>query len=468
MGSPLYRRRLMTFRCFPAGVSPRPWPALAIAASLVFSACAGGKAPELEVLPDPSPTSTPQPTATPEPTVAPTPAPTSTATPVPTPTVEPRTRGIDEQRVKIGVIKTSRSYTEVELGVNARLSRLVRDGGVGGRAIQLVEVINDGGEALSALEAAKRLVEQAEVFAVILVSTVPEPAVTDYLEAQETPFFGWGFAPGFCAPNRWGFGFSGCLVGSVTGVDGARVDPSPRLVLETHLGRSPSVLFVTTQGPAGDAGELAARQLWQSDLQGVVRVPGDDPAGAVEDIVSGAAEPDGGVVDVVYLSVGLDVTIAIKSDVMVQTNAMVVDDVTYLPGLLGHIPTALQLEGGYTIATLPPQEEYREVTEVMANDLRRTNGPLVYSQAITIGYWSTDLLIAVLEAVGPALDNATFSQAAHDLGVSYNPGFLGGPCPISTLDISSQPAGGAALLQIRGGIYRPVVELTCPVAESDQ
>ncbi len=42
----------------------------------------------------------------------------------------------------------------------------------------------------------------------------------------------------------------------------------------------------------------------------------------------------------------------------------------------------------------------------------------------------------------------------------------GGPCPVSTLDIHTLPTGGAALLQVRGGIYRPVVRFLCPEGDA--
>ncbi len=382
--------------------------------------------------------------------------------------MEPRTRGIDDATVRIGVIATESAYRGVEAGVRARLERVRRAGGVAGRTVEIVEVIDDGGDPEMTLAAARRLVEEVGVFAVVLASAVPEPAVTDYLESEQTPFFGWGFAPGFCAPNRWGFGFSGCLIGAVTGVEGARVDPSPRLVLEEALGPSPAVALVVDDGPAGAASELTATGLWGPDLDVIVRLGDTAPAGAVTQILDSVTDaalerP----IDAVFLSVGLDTTIAVKAGVVEGFAGMVVDDVTYFPGLLADIPTALALEGGFAVSHLPPQEEYREVTGVIAEDLDAVDGPLVYSQAITLGYWSADVLVTFLEAVGADLNNATFSAVVHGAGVAYAPGLAGGPCPISSAAMHVDPAGGAALVQVRGGIYRPVVEFTCPDARED-
>ena len=143
---------------------------------------------------------------------------------------------------------------------------------------------------------------------------------------------------------------------------------------------------------------------------------------------------------------------------------MVLDDVTYLPGLLQDFAVADRLAGGFVFTQFPPQEEYRAVTAEVATDVDSVGGPLVYGQSITIGYWSTDLALAILDAVGPELDTATFYAAVHTDGVTYAPAADGAPCPISTLDIHEQPAGGGALLQVSGGIYQPVVEFSCPAS----
>jgi hypothetical protein len=370
---------------------------------------------------------------------------------------------VEDDSVRIGIIHTARSYPDVEVGVRARLSRSIEAGGVWGRSVEVAEVVDDAGDPETALAAARRLVEDVGVFAVVLASTVPEPVVTDYLEASQTPFFGWGFAPGYCSPNRWGFGFSGCLVALSPDVDGMAVDMSGREVLESHLGATPAVGLVTTGDSAGDAAELMATRVWGENLVAVHRMDDAGSTGAVEQLVEELSQwVEGADPDVLMLSVGLDATVSIKSELTSRTTAMVVDDVSYFPGLLADVPTARKLEGGYVLVPLPPQEEYREVTGVIAADLERIEGPLVYSQAVTIGYWSADLMLTLLEAVGRDLHSASFSSVAHETGVEYAPGLVGGPCPISTLEIHSSPAGGAALLQVRGGIYRPVVGFRCP------
>lgn len=427
---------------------------LALAAAVAAAGCAGSD-PELvaaEITPTPAATPTPVATPTAAPTAPPAPTATPTATPVPA-----LTRGIDETTVRIGVITSRAVFGDPEVGVEARLGRANRDGGVGGRTLELVSVRNDRGDADRSLELAQAMVEEDEVFAVILASVAPGTATTDYLAAQSVPFFGWGFAPGFCEPNVWGFGFNGCLIGRELGVAGASVDPATRGVLTEQIGGEPAVVLVHPSGAAGDTARQLAVETWGDQLvASVVHDPATDQPGVLADTIRESAP------DVVLLAAGLDASIDLKQELVGSVGeAIVVDEVAYLPGLLGDFAVADALEGGYSVSQFPPQEEYREATGVVATDLQSAGGDLIYSQAVSLGYWATDLLAAVLDAVGPELDTATFHQVVNVDGVRYEPAFDGSPCPHDTTEIHRQPVGGGALVRVSDGIYRPAVSFSC-------
>ena len=82
------------------------------------------------------------------------------------------------------------------------------------------------------------------VFALINTSAVMLPQTTNYLADKKVPYFGWGFMPGFCGKDSWGYGFNGCLSGyafdklKAVAVPGAKlnaslVDPIATLVNKT-------------------------------------------------------------------------------------------------------------------------------------------------------------------------------------------------------------------------------------------
>ena len=444
---------------FSSRQGPLPILGLLVALS-ILAACSSGAQPELI---GPVPTSTPLPTATPAPPVAPTP----TATPAPAATVEPtptpvpaRRRGVDDDAVRIGVVTTGQVFGDVDVGVRARFARANAGGGVAGRSLEIAAVIDDRGDPARTLAAVRRLVEEERVFAVILASAVPTPEVTDYLEGRAVPFFGWGFAAGFCEPNEWGFGFTGCVGATIRGIDGAQLDTSRRAVLDAYLQRPATVTLVTTTAVAGDAAAAEADAVWGDQLVEVIRVGrGGDVAADDTDTLVDRIDASGA--DAVVLAVTLDRAVALKGRLVDRLDAIVVDDVTYLPGLLNDVSTASQLEGGFAFTQLPPQEEYREVTGVVATDVDNVGGPLIYSRAVTVGYWSADLAVVLLDAVGADLDTATFHRTVVQEGVRYDPGLVGGPCPANSRRLRVQSTGGLALVEVRGGIYRPAVPFDC-------
>ena len=134
--------------------------------------------------------------------------------------VVPSSRGVSDTSVRIGIIKTGDVFSDIELGVEARISRINAEDETNARGIEIVQVIDDGGDPQRALEAAQSMANQ-DVFAVVLASIAADRTVTHYLAEQNIPFFGWGFLEGYCYPNQWGFGFNGCLNGHALDISGA-------------------------------------------------------------------------------------------------------------------------------------------------------------------------------------------------------------------------------------------------------
>ena len=372
--------------------------------------------------------------------------------------VEPSTRGVDETTVRIGVIKTSDVFADVEVGVEARLSRILAEDERSVREIKVVQVVDDGGDPLKTLEAVQAMADQ-DIFAIVLASVSADRAVTDYLAEQNIPFFGWGFLEGFCYPNQWGFSFNGCLNGHALGISGASVDDGPLRVSNIFYGRQPTLILVTTSDDAGNAMESIASKVWGDSLVAVVKIPTSQESGIAESILE---EIDDVESDILWLSIGLGKTLQSKAQLIRSFPGMVVDDVTYLPGILREYETSKELEGGYVFSQFPPQEEYREATTLIATDLENINGPLIYSQAISLGYWSADFLVHLLNEIGEDLNTRTFFNVANIQGTIYSPDVLGGPCALMTALVHQDPSGGIALLQVRGGVFRPVVDFDCP------
>ena len=365
-------------------------------------------------------------------------------------------RGITDDAISIGIIKSGNVFQDVEVGVQARVFRLNENGGVNNRKIEIVDVVDDSGDPDLLLTAVEDFVNR-DVFALILLSSAVSQESTDLLADNNMPFFGWGFSEGFCEPNKWGFGFNGCQNLSNSALADQTIDQSTMRLLSIFYGRVPQVISVTTGDPAGKAMTIQNERLWGNNLVKSLQLESNQITasyilGEIDEIEA----------DVLLISVGLDETVAIKHELVMNFSGMVVDDVTYLPGILQDYEISAELEGGYVLSQIPPQEEYRGATTEIMTGLSQIDGPQIYSQAISVGYWSTDLLIAIIGSITDEFSVKSFFEKANIEGYLYDPQFSGGPCPLQTALSHQISSGGAALLQVRGGVFRPVINFNCP------
>lgn len=442
---------------------------ITVATALVLlgavAACSGER-PELSD--QAPPTATPDPTATAVPTEPPEPTPTATPTPEPPPVVEASSRGITDTTVRIGVVGTTQFFGGMGDGAAARVARTNLLGGIAGRQIEIVDRVDDGGDAATNLSALKDLVETQEVFAVVVVSSAFGPESASYLNEQGVPYVGWGVTGAFCAPSVFGLGFSGCLNGFALGVPDAAPNTAFRAPIEALAGADATLVLVTTDDKAGDAAEVEVAELWGGQLGDVVRADAAQLAAASEDALVPALNAVEAVApDVVLIRAGFAAAGPLATALRDSGyEGYVVDDVSYVPGVLADPEVAASLEGSYALAAVPPQEELREATQQIVTDLTEIGAagadPATYQLTLgnSLGYWSTDALLSVVEAAGGSLDTATYVDALRE-GFRYRPGLDGGPCPATASDLLAGPAGGAAILQVVSGTYQPVVEWTC-------
>jgi len=119
--------------------------------------------------------------------------------------------GVSDDEIKVGQLSalttpSAAFYSLHQAGIEARIEALNAEGGIGGREI-VVEAVDDAADANRAVTAARELVEQKGVFAVMAASSViAGPA--SYLHDEGIPVVGFNVNP------EWGtydnmFGYSG-------------------------------------------------------------------------------------------------------------------------------------------------------------------------------------------------------------------------------------------------------------------
>ncbi|MDE0215970.1 MAG: ABC transporter substrate-binding protein, partial [bacterium] len=332
---------------------------------------------------------------------------------------EPSYRGVTDDTVRIGMLYEAAQFFGMDQGAEARFEAATKDGDLpGGRAIELVKVVDDSSNPQTNFEGARSLVENDEVFAILSTSQALTPQTSNYLAENQVPFTGWGFMPGYCAPNDWGLGFTGCASGFAFGVEGAVSATSPRDVWITYFesqgidGNEITVGVFNADNEAGRGGEVQNRELWGDQMIFSDYVP-TATAGGITDptrFVNTVLENNP---DLVILSTDFPAAVALKAAIAASSyEGRVTDYLSYIPGILEFSPDIAQaFEGGFGVTQVPPLDPSEPAIQKLLADF----GAVGYNPGFgaLIGYWSADLMVQMIAAAGEDLNTASFYQAIN-------------------------------------------------------
>lgn len=368
-------------------------------------------------------------------------------------------RGVTDTEILIGGIAEASNYTGIDDGAKARYERANRDGGINGRMIRYVGVTDDGSDSSRNLDIAREFATSENVFALAPVATQALlPATTDYLAEQRVPFVGWGFMPGFCG-NDWAFGFNGCLVGDKE-IQGSYLAP----IIEASGMPADEIKFAF-QSEDGDAGKTALRDFGEiCEIEGceVAYTKSDIPLNAsvtdytpyVQAIL--ASEPDIVFVNVSFAN-AIGLTGALKA---ANFDGLMINFVTYAPGLLEAQPEVAEiLEGTFVNIQIPPGEVDTPASAQVLEDLEAIGADPFISFGASVGYWSADVMVQMLEAAGEDLTPESF-EAAINGGFTYEP-IEGGIGPVEFPNDHTAPRSCTALVKVEDGAYVEAVPMTC-------
>jgi hypothetical protein len=137
---------------------------------------------------------------------------------------------------------------------------------------------------------------------------------------------------------------------------------------------------------------------------------------------------------------------------------------TYVPGLLAsNAQVAATLDGSYINTQWLPEEFGGSAIEQMKADLTAIGEEPAIGFATSIGYWSADVMVQMLKAVGSDLTPDRFNEVINGSpGFAYQP--FGDPFGIGPVQYPrdhAQPTPCAAMVQVQGNSYQPVLPMTC-------
>jgi branched-chain amino acid transport system substrate-binding protein len=375
----------------------------------------------------------------------------------------PTTRGLSEDAVFVGGLASLTDSARpalagVDVGARARFARANAEGGVHGRRIELIEVIDDTGDPARAAAAARRLVETDGVLAVVpLVSSVLTPEVQAVLTDAGIPSFGWG--PGFCDPIA--FGITGCWPAAAeldgTGLGEALASPAFVAAVAATFPDGTSTVVVGDGGTAGRAAVDRVADLATAQGLRVVAsdatFPPDAPVGDFDPWVDRILTADAGRPAELVIQVGRVVDIlglAYQLRVRGYTGAQA-SPRTYDPALVLSYPLRYRIDGMLVGTPFTPVETPDDPAIAQAGtDLRAAGipGDMLGSPALLAGYWAADLFLQLLDAAGPDPTPAALVAAAD--GFTYDGGGVG---PSTWPAAHAAPVACTHLMRVVGFTY---------------
>jgi ABC-type branched-subunit amino acid transport system substrate-binding protein len=389
----------------------------------------------------------------------------TTGTAAPGATTGGATTGCDASKptIKIGGLAQAQFFPGIADGIQARLERENKTC-IQGRKFEFVGLKDDGDDAQKNLDLAKSLVQSDKVFAIMATSAKLLPQTTNFLDQNKVPYFGWGFMPGFCGKDSWGYGFNGCLSGyafdksKTVSVPGAKlnaslIDPIAKLLNKDNY----TLVYFNSDDDSGKAGDLQYQPLFGSKALAKAFVP----TTGVTDFTQYVNLVKNNNPDAVMLSTDFATAIKLKAAILQSGyKGIVYDYTTYVPGLLeASKDTAAALEGGYSNTQFPAFEEGKPATKQIADDLVAIGKPAFVTQGGSIGYWSADVMVQMVKAISGDITADNFRKVAEG-GFTYKPAD-GGIGEIKYPDGHFNPAPCAGMVQVKGGKYVVAVPFQC-------
>jgi ABC-type branched-subunit amino acid transport system substrate-binding protein len=306
------------------------------------------------------------------------------------------------------------NFAGMDTGFQARIARFNAQGGIDGRKIQFVGVLNDGDSLTTDLNNAQTLVLKDHVFAVApIADEVLNPASVQLFAQNTTPYIGWGLSPAWCG-NNWGFPLAGCestpnYQSTLALTQAAQVIGKPVKGLK--------VAVIGTDNAGGKAGTdgivAATKAAGGTVVYGQAPVPQDGTtnyAPYVQAIMAGS--PD--MVELVTnFTAAVGLTAALRQ---AGYKGALWNPSAYLPGILASQKQLAQvLTGSLVVANFPPSEEGSPAALQIESDLKAIGAPTNYGLTQAVGWWSAEELIQELQATaakGP-LTQANFEKVIN-------------------------------------------------------
>ncbi len=383
---------------------------------------------------------------------------TTTTTPAASPsTAAPAAggaRGVTDTSIRVGGLGYSFVYGNADFGARARFQRANDAGGVNGRTIEYLGVTDDGGDPTAGSAAAKKLVEEDGVFAVVPTVT-PDLAASTYLVQQQVPYFGWALSSNFCG-TRYGFGFTGCPVPKQS-----TSNAWPLLISKVFpkgaKGRAVAIVAENTPSGQYDVSALSAaaksvklKVAYAKTSLGTPATP-DYNAVAKEVMTS----KNGTMPDAVFVLGGVSNVLGMQQALTANGFlGLFTNQLQYSPNLVAPAVGAIVYTQTAPVETAADNPAMQQ----LVTDMQKYAPGVPIDQSAVAGYWSADLFLEAVQKAGKNLTAASLERAAN-AKFSYSVPNTVGPTVFPAAHSLPTPCG--ALVASNGTAYAVKVPYTC-------
>jgi hypothetical protein len=359
------------------------------------------------------------------------------------------------------------AFPGVAAGFQARIARFDRAGGLGGRTIKFIGVLDDNLTPSTSTMHTQQLVLADHVFAdAPFESEVCEAGQGTFLAGHKIPFVGIGACGAWSATNSWGFAPAGYL--SNPDVQTNEIDKQIIDVTKTALHLStPSkvklaIIGIDAAYGAADVSALTgvAKGLGATVVYSEASLPlaVTNYAPFVQAILSSGANS---VFEVLGTAGAVGLAAALKA---ANFKGVVANAVAYFPGQLASNPSEESaLEGTYVASAWPVEQNNSPASRQELKDLKAIGQPNL-GFGTSAGYWDADMLVEMLQATAAryGVANVTPSKmqqvASH---FTYVSSLKGGLCPLSYPKSFDAPAVGFTTVEVQGSGYIEKIPYSC-------
>lgn len=359
------------------------------------------------------------------------------------------------------------AFPGVAAGFEARIARFNRDGGLGGRKITFLGVLDDNETPSTSAMHTQQLVLDDHVFAdAPFESQVCEAGQGTLLADNETPFVGLGICGAWSPTNKWGYAPAGYL--SNPNVQTNESDKQiigvtqKALHLSTPSKVKLAVIGIDAPHVQADVSALAgvAKRVGATVVYSEASIPlaATNYVPYVQAILSSGANA---VYEVLGTAGAVGLAAALKA---ANFNGTVANSVAYFPGQLAGNPSEESaLQGTYVTSAWPVEQNDSPASRQEMKDLKAIGQPdLGFGTAA--GYWSADMLVEMLQATAAKYGAANVTPSRTQQVAShftYISPLKGGICPLSYPKNFDAPGVGFTTVQIEGSGYIEKFPLSC-------